>query len=436
MFQTVKEALERRAKALTDARALHATIKPDMGEGEVREIQEKVGALTAEVAAIDRWVEQRQRIDDLEARSSLGDARRPVGEDTETRGQGQGAGAAVSYRGAFNRFLATGGDLGALSAEERAALARGERRIAAGDDAGEERAQVTSSDAAGGHLVPEEAMQSLIMAMVPFAPMLEDGLALELVTTTGRTIPIPGVDDTANDATAQAAEAEAFGTGADVGFAKENLAAYLIKTGWLSASVEMDTDGAFGMEPLLDQLLGERLGRKANKWLTTGTGVNQPQGIVTAAAASAVVPAGVAAVTADEILRFVNSVSAQYRMSPRARLQMNDDTFGSITLLKNGQGNYLIQEAPDKAGVLQIGARRVPYSINPDMAGMGANNASMVYGDLSRFLVRKVSRPVIGVLRNSANFWPGFGIGGYWRLDSSILPASAGAIKKLVHPAS
>jgi hypothetical protein len=58
----------------------------------------------------------------------------------------------------------------------------------------------------------------------------------------------------------------------------------------------------------------ERIGRGTNQHFTTGTGSSQPQGIVTGAT-TGVTAAGVAAITADELIDLVHSVDPAYRRS-------------------------------------------------------------------------------------------------------------------------
>jgi HK97 family phage major capsid protein len=100
--------------------------------------------------------------------------------------------------------------------------------------------------------------------------------------------------------------------------------------------------------------------------------------------------------------------------------------------LKDGQNNYLITEAPDGSGRLRVGSVSVPYSINQAMLGLGGASRKVgVFGDFSKYFVRKVGSPVIGVMQE--RFWPNLGIAGLIRFDGRL--ADAAAVKSLVTPA-
>ena len=58
----------------------------------------------------------------------------------------------------------------------------------------------------------------------------------------------------------------------------------------------------------------------------------------------------------------------------------------------------------------------------------GTGNKTVVFGDFSKYFVRKVGSPIIGVLRE--RFWPSLGIAGLIRLDGEL--ADAAAVKHLI----
>ena len=181
---------------------------------------------------------------------------------------------------------------------------------------------------------------------------------------------------------------------------------------------------------LLGGLVGERLGRKANRSLTTGTGVGQPNGIATAASLGLTTVAQ-AALTPDELISFQHSVNAAYRRSPKCRWMFADTTLATLRKLKDGEGRFIWQPSDMKNGAPATFLDK-PYSINDDMASIGAGNRSMLFGDFSQYFVRKVGAPVLGVVRE--RFWPNLGIAGFIRLDGEI--GQAGAIKALRHAAA
>ena len=94
------------------------------------------------------------------------------------------------------------------------------------------------------------------------------------------------------------------------------------------------------MEQLIGDLLGERLGRRANLELTTGDGTGDPNGIVTASSAGKVA-ASTSAITWDEIIELEHSVDPAYRMGPKVCYMFNDNVLRDVRKLKDGDGNYL-----------------------------------------------------------------------------------------------
>lgn len=423
---TPAEMRAERARILANARSKFDEIKPETTEARAAEINREFDAMMASAQALEERAARAENLAAAEASLSAGDPRRPTGENGEARGVAQPG--AVSYRQAFHAYLAAGGQVHAMAPEARAALSTGTANFTP-----EQRAQIVGTDGAGGALVPDEMMQGLVQSMAAWGPMYNEDMATVLNTTGGGSLPIPGVDDTAKEAAASGAEGSALAdTGTkDVVFSKKTLEDFMYDTEWLRVSVQLVTSGMISMEQLLRDLLGERLGKIANKMLTVGTGSGQPSGIVTAAAVGKTA-ASLSAITADEILDFVHSVDPAYRANPKTRIMFNDSTLLALHKLKDGNGNYLIQDAPDGSGRLRIGAVSVPYKVNQAMANIGASAKTMVYGDFGRYYVRKIGAPIIGATQGR-EFWPGFGIAGYLRLDGTL--ADAKAVKAFQHPA-
>jgi HK97 family phage major capsid protein len=101
--------------------------------------------------------------------------------------------------------------------------------------------------------------------------------------------------------------------------------------------------------------------------------------------------------------------------------------------LKDGNGNYLWQMGNYQAGIPQniLGYN---VAVNQSMANVGSGVSSkvMLFGDMSKFYVRKVSQPSLYVARE--RFAPDFGILGYIRFDGVL--ANVNAIKHLALAAS
>lgn len=415
----LKELREKQARIATNARAKFEEITDNTPAERAAEIEREFDAMMADHDKIGQQIERAERLERAERAVNAPDPRRPNGNGDGVRGVDDGQ---VDYRSAFAAMIRAGGDVSDLSAAERAALKAGANP--------ETRIQSTSGSA-GGYTVPTELAGFIDKAMAAWGPMYDEDICTSIITSGGGSIPIPTVDDTSKSAAAHSeGTALTDDGGEDVTFGQATLGAYAFDTEFIRWSWELANDSIFNMESLLGELLGERLGRIANSKLTTGSGSSDVKGIVTASAAGKTAAAA-AAITSDEIIDLLHSVNPAYRQSPKARFMFNDSTLGAIRKLKDGQGNYLWQMGDVTTGVpgTLLGYR---YSINQAMASLGASAKVMLFGDFSKFYVRKVGAPVIGVMRE--RFWPDMGIAGLIRFDGEI--SHSGAIKHLVCAAS
>jgi HK97 family phage major capsid protein len=296
---------------------------------------------------------------------------------------------------------------------------------------GEARAQTAGTNSAGGFTVPTELATFIEKSMIASGPMYGDQYFTTINTTAGNAFNIPTVDDTT-----VAAEAHTEGTqptddgGKDATFAQKTLNAFAFNSEWVRWSAELNMDSVLNMESLLGELLGERLGRIANSKLTTGSGSSDVEGIVTNSAAG-VTAAATGAITADEVIDLIHSVDPAYRASPNSAIMMNDSTLAAVRKLKDGNGNYLWQMGNYQAGVPQtlLGYNVV---VNQDMDSLAAAKKVMLFGDMSKFYVRKVGAPSLYVARE--RFAPDFGILGYIRFDGVL--TNTAAIKHLITAAA
>jgi len=425
---TPKELREKKARCVTQARGYMAEAEKEKDEAKKADLLRQADEAIAEGEGYERQaetMEREERMGRLETGQDAGDPRRPVPSDGE--GRAQEGGEAITYRQAFMDYVLAGGLQSELLPEARNVLRAGFTPVS-----GEQRAQ-TSTNAEGGFLIPEEAMPGLVQAMIDWGPMYDDDFCTVLNTTGGGTIPIPGIDDTASTAEATATEGADLTDdgGKDIVATRKELGDYMFDTEWLRISPQLASGSFMNFETILNGLLGERLGRKANAQLTLGTGTGQPQGIVTGATASGVTTAATDGVTGDELIAFFHSIGSAYRRSPKFRAMFNDNTLAALHKLKDGQGNYLIRLAPDGSGRIVVGAVTIPYAVNDDMASMGASATPIVAGDFSRYYVRKIGGIILGAAREK--FWPNVGIAGYARLDGVV--ADTKAIKTLANAA-
>jgi len=421
---SVKDLEEKRQKLVHDAREALGEITKNTDEARSAELDARHDAIMAEFDRTEKLIEREQKLAEIEqrmaARHAEDRAKKRPGANDEGEARGQDEGAKIEYRDVFYKFLSSGASFDELTAEERTVLKAGVQ------PAKEFRAQTTSSTA-GGYTVPTELANFIIKSMKAWGPMYDEDICTTISTSSGNVINIPTVDDTAVTA-GKHTEATALTDdgGKDVTFGQKELAAYVYDTEFVKFSMELAQDSIFNMEQLLGELLGERLGRIANSELTTGDGVGDPNGVVTASSLGKTA-AAIAAVTYDEIIDLVHSVDPAYRTSPKVRFMFNDLTLAALRKLKDGNGSYIWTAGDVQNGVpgTILGYR---YSINQAMANLATGNKTMLFGDFGKYYVRKVGSPVIGVMRE--RFWPDLGIAGLIRFDGEL--GDTGAVKHLI----
>jgi HK97 family phage major capsid protein len=417
----LKEMQEKREQLVTQARAALDEIKDNKDTSRNSELEQRHDTIMGELDTLDANIGREERV--AAAEKSLAERRdrelrekRPVEPVADV--DASDSPKDPEYRDAFYAYLRCQGQEALLPAETRAVLQRGYQAIPV-----EQRAQ-TTTNAAGGYTVPTELQAEIIKSMKAFGPMYDPGVTREIVTSGGYSIPFPTIDDTANSAAAstQGTTLTDDGSG-DVVFGQKALGAFSFATPWLRVSKELADDSLFAMEALLGGLLGERLGRLANSQLTVGVGTTAPQGIVVGSSAGKTA-ASTTAFTSDEIIDLEHSVDPAYRESPKAGYMFNDLVLAAIRKLKDGQGNYLWQAGNIRTGVpATLNGRN--YVINQAMSSAFTTGQKLIlYGDLSKYFVRKVGAPLVGAIQDK-DFWPGFGIAGWIRFDGALMDTAA-----------
>lgn len=414
---SLTELQEKRGRLVTQAREALDEIKTNTDESRAAELEARHDAIMADFDKVEANIAREERLAKAEAAAEEARAKaRPNMGGDEARGVEELK--KPEYREAFIELARAGFDPQAISAEARDVIRAG---------VSEFRAQTAGTNSAGGYTVPTELANVIDKTMKMWGPMYDEAICTVLNTASGNPLDFPTVDDTAV-AVAKHTEAGAMTDdgGVDATFGKMTLNAYAYDTEWVQISMELLQDSNVNIETFIGELLGERLARRVNTELTTGDGTGDPNGIVTASSLGKTA-AGAAAVTADEIIDLLHSVDPAYRVSPKARFMFNDSTLAAIRKLKDGQGQYLWQMGDIRTGEpgRLLGQ---PYSINQAMASLATGNKTIIYGDFSKYYVRKVGAPVVGVRREY--YWPNIGLAGIVRLDGDLI--QSGAVKHLI----
>lgn len=331
------------------------------------------------------------------------------------------------HRTAYDKWIRRG--MGVLNEEERDLMQNSYTEL---DGANPEvRAMSALTGVTGGFTVPVGFMGRMEEAMKDFSGVLKSR-ATQLTTDTGVDIPYPTVNDTSNEGE-QVEENAATTDGPEPAFGQLSLKAYLYSSRLVLLPIALIQDTGVDVESLLGRLLAERLGRITNKRWTTGNNANQPQGIVTGSTLGKQV-AGATAVTYDELVDLQVSIDPAY--DGNAEWMFHKSTFGALRKLKDSDGRPIWMPAMNSgmAGGAPGLLLDKPYVVNQNMAAMASGARSILYGDMSKYMIRRVKNMVLVRLaeRYAEKFQVGFFA--FMRCDGRVIDAGTNPIKHILHP--
>lgn len=293
----------------------------------------------------------------------------------------------------------------------------------------------TSTGSTGGNVIPPQTLLAAVeVNMLAFGAVRQ--VAETIVTGSGEPLGWPTFDDTANEGRMlqeSAAADDNAGTGAagdggpNPSFGKTVWNAYKFTSDTILVPYELLEDPAISVVPIIGAALGERYGRGTNRKFTTGTGAAEPNGIVTGATLG-VTAAGAAAITADEVIDLEHSVDAAYRQG--AGYMLHDLVLAHLRKLKAaGTGEYIWQSGFN-AGAPDLLNNR-PYYVNNHMATLATTNRTLLFGQLTKYKVRRVNGIRIYRLEERYRNKDQDGFVLFGREDGGILNAGTAPIKYL-----
>jgi HK97 family phage major capsid protein len=367
---------------------------------------------TAEVEAITREIDNREKAEELEARFATPQ------REPNLNGHTRAVETVTSYDVAFKRYLKYG--MRSLdNAQQRVLNDRMVSLAGPGFEITVEGRAISTTGTAGGYMIPQDFYNDMVRVMKAFGAVRR--VARVITTDSGASMPYPVVDDTANVGAILAENTQV--TEQDVAWTQKTLSAYMYTSKLVRSSLQLIQDSAFDVEGELRDMLGERVGRITNQHFTTGTGSAQPQGL-TVGGTSGVTAASATAVTSDELISLAHSVDPAYRQSGRARWMMSDTALAAIRKLKDTTNQYIWQPGM-QAGVPDT-LFGYPIEINPDMPAMTTGLKPIAFGDFNEgYLIREVRG--FQVLRLDERYADYLQVGflGFSRLDGQVRNAAA-----------
>jgi HK97 family phage major capsid protein len=235
-----------------------------------------------------------------------------------------------------------------------------------------------------GSPVPTSFYDQVIMLARTVGPMLQTSTVLN--TASGENLQIPSL--------AQYSTAAIVGEGTAIAESDPVFNSFITLGAYkfsflVQLSRELVEDSGVDILRFLADQTGNELGVRVNASLTTGSGTNQPKGIVVASALGVTGGTAVSgAFTADNLIDLVYSVDTAGRRLAGAGFQMNAKSIGAMRKLKDTAGNFVFQPALSAdANDLLLG---YPVFENPGMADTATSAKSVIFGHLPSYFVRSV----------------------------------------------
>ena len=394
----LKALKEKRASIYTSIDELRQATD---GREMTAEEQQRWDTMLSDYDKADKAVEAEERFMDIQ--------RKQAEQEVAGRDSLLGQTVGEEYRRAFGDYLLNGAS--GISSESRATI--------------EQRAGIAGLS--GGLIIPNTLASEIEVALKAYGGMFEAATILN--TSHGGDLILP----TVNDTNAKAAIVSEYdqSTKRAPSFGSVVLKAYTYRTPIIPVSQELIQDSAFDLDALLSRLLADSFSRGVNEDLTTGSGTGKPTGIVTAATACTT-QAAAASIKLDDIIDLIKSVNSAYARN--GKFMFNRNTLWELAKIKDQTGRYIWQDSTREGTPATLFGKQ--YVLNDDMADIGAGNASVLFGDLTKYNIRLVQSFRVIRLNELLAEYLSIGLFGFARVDGNLLDAGTNPVKKLVHAKS
>ncbi|MFQ3281915.1 phage major capsid protein [Reinekea sp.] len=342
------------------------------------EHQTQYDALEQEISSIDAQTDRFQKVMDVEAaeKNNIQDRANSEGISNDQAEFKQSQEKAI-----FSAWLRGGRD--GLSNEQLQYVGARHREL--------QNAMGTGTGADGGYLAPNDYARTVISALKEYGGMRE--VATVIQTERGTELPYPTSNST-SDKGELVPESQRVSK-SDPTFGTKSLFAYKFSSKVITVPIELLQDSVIDLEAFIRNQIVEHLGRSTNEFYTVGSGVAQPEGIVTASAAGKIGSTGqVSTVSTDDLLDLKHAVDPAYRKAGKARWMFHDQTLKALKKLKDPSTSKPIWMPGYDMGEPDL-IDGNPYTINQDMPEMAASAKSILYGDFSKYIIRDVMQMVL-----------------------------------------
>jgi HK97 family phage major capsid protein len=247
----------------------------------------------------------------------------------------------------------------------------------------ERRALAVGTGGQGGYLVPQAFSDGLWATLKAYDPLFNADVVNLVETGTGSSFPIP-INDDASGVAAVVAE-NALNTEADPGtFAVGNVQSALTwRAPMVRVSREMVQDSHFPLAEFLATAFAIRFARGIGASLITNLIGGSTQGVACGTGHTTDIPY-------DSMVDLVGSIDPAYLASPKAAFLMRFATLVALFKLKaSTAGSVMLDIDYDPtSGRFMLWGK--PIYLCPSVPALAASAKTILFGDLSRFVVHSV----------------------------------------------
>jgi HK97 family phage major capsid protein len=306
---------------------------------------------------------------------------------------------------------ATGGngDERPEAAEERKAWLTYIRKGAQTDDA-DLKTLTSANDEAGGYLAPTEVSSEFIRELTEISPIRQYASVRTSAAPAVRYPKRTGLTNAKWEGEIEESE-ESEPTFGQTEIVSRRLTTFVD----ISNSLIMGSNGTAEAE--VRQAFAEDFAKKQGLAFVSGSGVKEPEGLLTSTAISSVLNGHATNLSADALIGLMYSLPSIYRNL--GVWVLNGTTLGVVRKLKDGQNNYLWQPSFQAGQPETILGRPVAEAV--DMPDAEANATPILFGDLGtgyrivdRQQLNTLSDPYTqarkGITRIHGTVWVGAGV--------------------------
>lgn len=249
------------------------------------------------------------------------------------------------------------------------------------------KALTVSNDEQGGYFAPAEMSEEFIRDLVEYSPIRSVASERNITSPSVKYPKRTGITNAQWEGEGEE-DAESTATFGQVEVPARNLRTYV------DISNELIADSGGTAEAEVRLALAEDFGQKEGVSFVNGSGVKEPEGLMTNADIGEYLNGHATTLSADQLIKMMYDLPAMYRNN--GSWLMNGTTLGIVRTLKDGDGRYLWQPSFQAGQPATVLGRPVVEAI--DMPDIESGAFPIMYGDFSAY--RIVDRLAMSILVN------------------------------------